>query len=543
MPYCPKCGKQVREGDAFCWNCGAGLAREHEDSESVAVEAPEMKGSTTQTESAQTPQVDEAGEQIQEQLKTGLEVKARFFPLGWWFFFCKPIILVDGTAYRTSWGTSFFQLEPGRHTIKIFFHYLFWPECGANSINVLIEEGKISKVRYYMFPWVFMKGSIKTEQPYLAAQVPKGLVAKQVTIPREVSERLPTKRPTIGGILSIIAGAIGLIAGLSSLSAGGSSGWFIALVGIMAIVGGVYAIKRRLWGFALAGAICSLMVFLLGIPAIILIAMSRAEFRKRTEEEPKLRVIDFRSPEERREEEVMAKCAYHPDREAVRACVNCSRLVCDECKTVLRGKTYCNPCAEKMLVAKPQTRESRPDTDIPIVEDTYGQGSLPKVPSTTEGANLITGGWKWRLWGFLGIVFLVTSVVSLIILIVHLDVALGEQSLANSQTVNTLKSLIWWSGLIGGGLMGWATSLRSRSRSSPGVPFQRRFLLLIPGALLFLWSIERLVFGVSPEFYMPQGPFYGFSAVVGALILVVVVASGVFFIVCGLIPVPRGEKR
>ncbi|MFC2018980.1 hypothetical protein ACFLU4_03380 [Chloroflexota bacterium] len=210
----------------------------------------------------------------QEQLKTGLEVKTGFFPLAWALNFCQPVIVVDGTAYRTKWGLSFFELAPGRHTVKIFFRYLSIPECGANSIDVLVEQGKVSRIRYSGPQWIFSKGSIKTGQPYLTGQVPTGYMAKQVGSYTEESEGLSTKKPAIGGILSIIAGVTEVIMGTT-----GSGGWFVALLGVVAIIGGVYAIKRRLWGFALAGAICSLVAFFLGIPAIILIALSKAEFK------------------------------------------------------------------------------------------------------------------------------------------------------------------------------------------------------------------------------------------------------------------------
>jgi uncharacterized integral membrane protein len=43
------------------------------------------------------------------------------------------------------------------------------------------------------------------------------------------------------------------------------------------------------------------------------------------------------------------KCAYHPDREPVGACVSCGKLICVECKTEIAGKMYCNPCVEKMF--------------------------------------------------------------------------------------------------------------------------------------------------------------------------------------------------
>jgi hypothetical protein len=47
------------------------------------------------------------------------------------------------------------------------------------------------------------------------------------------------------------------------------------------------------------------------------------------------------------------KCAYHPDRDAVGACVNCGRLVCSECRTVLGEKIYCGPHADQLFVPKP----------------------------------------------------------------------------------------------------------------------------------------------------------------------------------------------
>lgn len=49
----------------------------------------------------------------------------------------------------------------------------------------------------------------------------------------------------------------------------------------------------------------------------------------------------------------MANCAYHPERDSVGACVNCGQLICAECKVVLTGKIYCNPCADKLFTVTP----------------------------------------------------------------------------------------------------------------------------------------------------------------------------------------------
>jgi len=84
----------------------------------------------------------------------------------------------------------------------------------------------------------------------------------------------------------------------------------------------------------------------------------------------------------------MANCAYHPDRDAVGACVSCGRLICAECKTVLGGKIYCNPCADKVFTVKAETGVGRTETGVLEAENTSGQGSLAVIPREI-------GGWNW----------------------------------------------------------------------------------------------------------------------------------------------------
>jgi len=100
-----------------------------------------------------------------------------------------------------------------------------------------------------------------------------------------------TWKPTTAGILCIIAGAIATIAGIV-IAVVGSIGWFFGIpwvsaigapsiiLGIIAIVGGSYALKRRLWGLALTGSICALLGpwGLLGILAIIFVSLGKGEF-------------------------------------------------------------------------------------------------------------------------------------------------------------------------------------------------------------------------------------------------------------------------
>ena len=115
---------------------------------------------------------------------------------------------------------------------------------------------------------------------------------------------------TAGGVLSIIAGAlevigaliiggltlgIGILARLAPIPFRPGDWWGHALpsvpfwlivvvglpllaLGIVAIVGGVSALRRRSFGLSLAGAICALPSHILGILAIIFISLSKKEF-------------------------------------------------------------------------------------------------------------------------------------------------------------------------------------------------------------------------------------------------------------------------
>jgi hypothetical protein len=105
-----------------------------------------------------------------------------------------------------------------------------------------------------------------------------------------------TWMPTTAGILDIIAGSCGLIASLVFVSLGGIMRFVpnvptylwpiftalsvpIATIGILAIIGGVYALRRKVWGLALAGSIAAFFPsWILGLTAIVLTALSKNEF-------------------------------------------------------------------------------------------------------------------------------------------------------------------------------------------------------------------------------------------------------------------------
>ena len=114
---------------------------------------------------------------------------------------------------------------------------------------------------------------------------------------------------TAGGVLSIVAGAFEVIGGvLLAILTTGIRIWFklallpchpgdwferiipvlptwliivavpLLALGIVAIIGGVSALRRKNFGLSLAGAICALPSIILGILAVIFVSLSRREF-------------------------------------------------------------------------------------------------------------------------------------------------------------------------------------------------------------------------------------------------------------------------
>lgn len=107
-----------------------------------------------------------------------------------------------------------------------------------------------------------------------------------------------TWMPGAAGILCIIAGAVAVIPGwflvasaLSPTTAAYPDAGYgvliaillgipLSILGTVAIVGGIHALRRKSWGLALAGAICALVGFVLpGIVAIVFVALGKGEFR------------------------------------------------------------------------------------------------------------------------------------------------------------------------------------------------------------------------------------------------------------------------
>jgi hypothetical protein len=104
------------------------------------------------------------------------------------------------------------------------------------------------------------------------------------------------------GILSIVMGSIAFTAtclfglfiwsvssGIATDSRGGDISWLVILTitmllavpSLVGIVGGIFSLKQKRWGWVLAGTICIVMYFnILGVPALTLTILSKNEFQQ-----------------------------------------------------------------------------------------------------------------------------------------------------------------------------------------------------------------------------------------------------------------------
>lgn len=118
--------------------------------------------------------------------------------------------------------------------------------------------------------------------------------------PSEPSKVLPrTWKPMVAGILMIIAGItaivaeiiysasgdLGVFAEIPLVESSASLGGGLYATGAIAIVGGIFAILRKVWWITIVGVIFSMFftiwqVLVMGIISIILIATSRREFKR-----------------------------------------------------------------------------------------------------------------------------------------------------------------------------------------------------------------------------------------------------------------------
>lgn len=152
LSNCPKCGYQLtsRQDSRFsgqsdfgeCPSCGIVVEKYKINADHAPASLSNSTGETAR-----------------------VNVEATFYPLIIDLFFFKPQIEIDGQIFKGAWWKQLhFPVPAGKHTIRIFFLYFFRSKRGENSVTFTIREGEIYNIRYFMWPLMFMKGSISAKK-------------------------------------------------------------------------------------------------------------------------------------------------------------------------------------------------------------------------------------------------------------------------------------------------------------------------------------------------------------------------------------------
>lgn len=84
-----------------------------------------------------------------EMARTGVEVITRTAPIAFLMLLFKTNISIDGNTHVVKWGSSFYELEPGRHMIEIGYRYFFRRNIGRNHVEVDVTSGHSVRVNYH----------------------------------------------------------------------------------------------------------------------------------------------------------------------------------------------------------------------------------------------------------------------------------------------------------------------------------------------------------------------------------------------------------
>ena len=96
--------------------------------------------------------------------ETGIELKLSVFPLAFLLYLCTPHVEINGRVKKKKWGTQFIPLKPGRHSVSVWFPYVFMSECGLNTVEFKLREDEVKLVTYDTPFFIGMKGSMSVRR-------------------------------------------------------------------------------------------------------------------------------------------------------------------------------------------------------------------------------------------------------------------------------------------------------------------------------------------------------------------------------------------
>jgi hypothetical protein len=126
-----------------------------------------------------------------------------------------------------------------------------------------------------------MTGVLKTT----AMETPEPVARTWKTITAGILIILAGITAIVAEIIHLSSGDLGVFAGIPLVDYSASLGGGLFATAVIAIVGGIFTLLRKVFWLAVVGVVCSMFftiwpVLVVGIISIILIAMSKREFKR-----------------------------------------------------------------------------------------------------------------------------------------------------------------------------------------------------------------------------------------------------------------------
>jgi hypothetical protein len=91
---------------------------------------------------------------------SGVQVTTKTPPIAFLFLLFKTKVSIDGETHVVKWGTNYYPLEPGLHTIEIGFRYFFGANMGRSKAEFEVTADHVVHIEYRPPVQIFAAGTL-----------------------------------------------------------------------------------------------------------------------------------------------------------------------------------------------------------------------------------------------------------------------------------------------------------------------------------------------------------------------------------------------
>ena len=89
------------------------------------------------------------------QSPTGIELSTKYFVLNFLIVLMPLLLTIDGQPVKGKWGTQFYPVQPGNHTVTVSWKLYWLVPVNKASETLSLADGQVARMRYYA-PWLFL---------------------------------------------------------------------------------------------------------------------------------------------------------------------------------------------------------------------------------------------------------------------------------------------------------------------------------------------------------------------------------------------------